>query len=364
MVENIDDLIVIDVLPLSLGVETADGNFSVIIPKNTALPTKRTQKYTTDSIGDNSITVKVYQGERLIANKNKLIGKFIFDRVSLTNSPVIEITFKVDVNSIISICIKDKESLYEKNIFIKQEEKLSLENIQEIINSAENNIEKDLNEYKRKELIYIIQNKTEKILDTIKYNNLINEENKKNMIIELLDNLDNIEKFTNQKLLQLRDSLNDNYIKNDIKLDNLIDDNYYNIEETIIEEKKKLLEEKINYILNKSSLTNYQLDFIQESYELLKITNIKLIELENKLTQFDNMFDIVDYYDEFTQLCFFLKEQLINNQLEIKDCEKKTLKKYILKKIDLIKNKNKDKIDWKLELNNLNIFCDKIYNKK
>ena len=75
-----DDVILMDVLPLSLGVELADGSYSVIIPKNTPLPVKRNQKYTTDSPCDTSIKIKIYQGERKIANKNFLIGEFIFDK--------------------------------------------------------------------------------------------------------------------------------------------------------------------------------------------------------------------------------------------------------------------------------------------
>ena len=76
-----ENVLLIDVLPLSLGLETADGNFSIIIPKNTPLPAKRTQKYTTDTPGDSKIKTKIYQGERTIANKNFLIGEIEFDKV-------------------------------------------------------------------------------------------------------------------------------------------------------------------------------------------------------------------------------------------------------------------------------------------
>ena len=114
-----DDVILMDVLPLSLGVELADGSYSIIIPKNTPLPVKRNQRYTTDSPCDTSIKVKIYQGERKIANKNFLIGEFIFDKVTAGGVPIIDIAFKINLNSIINVIITDRKSGIEKNILIK-----------------------------------------------------------------------------------------------------------------------------------------------------------------------------------------------------------------------------------------------------
>jgi molecular chaperone DnaK len=108
-----------DVLPLSLGVELADGSFSIIVPKNTPLPIKRSQKYTTDTPGENKIKVKVYQGERPIANKNFLIGEFIFDKVTAGGVPIIEIAFKIDLSSIINVIVSDRKSGMETSIMIK-----------------------------------------------------------------------------------------------------------------------------------------------------------------------------------------------------------------------------------------------------
>jgi molecular chaperone DnaK (HSP70) len=114
ILENIyktdNNVVLVDVLPLSLGIETVDGNFSVIIPKDTPIPIKRTQKYTTDTPGDNSVIIKVYQGERIIANKNILIGQFVFDKITTGGTPEINITFKVDSNSIITVTVTDKKS--------------------------------------------------------------------------------------------------------------------------------------------------------------------------------------------------------------------------------------------------------------
>jgi molecular chaperone DnaK len=98
---NINELTLVDVLPLSLGIELADGSFSIIIPKNTPLPIKCGQKYTTDKPTENNINIKVYQGERKIACKNKLIGSFNYNKFKTGVFPIIEIIFKVDLNSII-----------------------------------------------------------------------------------------------------------------------------------------------------------------------------------------------------------------------------------------------------------------------
>ena len=77
---NNDEIILVDNLPLSLGIETAEGSFSIIIPKNTPLPATRSQKYTIDTPGEEEVTLKIYQGERSIAAKNHLIGEFTFDK--------------------------------------------------------------------------------------------------------------------------------------------------------------------------------------------------------------------------------------------------------------------------------------------
>ena len=116
---NDNEIILVDNLPLSLGIETAEGEFSIIIPKNTPLPVKRSQKYTIDTPGEEVVTVKVYQGERTIASKNYLIGEFEFNKISKVGLPIINITFKVDINGIINISIEDKHSGKSKDILIR-----------------------------------------------------------------------------------------------------------------------------------------------------------------------------------------------------------------------------------------------------
>jgi molecular chaperone DnaK len=144
-----DDIILVDNLPLSLGIETAEGSFSVIIPKNTPLPATRSQKYTIDTPGEEEVVVKVYQGERSIAKKNYLIGQFLFNKISKIGNPVINITFKVDINGLINVTIEDKHSGSNKDILIKNDQINMDDNLGDILKEAEEN--KDIDE---KDLIY------------------------------------------------------------------------------------------------------------------------------------------------------------------------------------------------------------------
>ena len=151
---NYNELILVDVLPLSLGVELADGTFSIIIPKNTPLPIKCSQKYTTDKPTENNINIKVYQGERKIACKNKLIGNFNFDKFKTGGFPIIEIIFKVDLNSIITINIIDKKTNIEETLIIKNIPDINKNDLELILNDSIK-----LNEIDEEELIEKSENK-------------------------------------------------------------------------------------------------------------------------------------------------------------------------------------------------------------
>jgi molecular chaperone DnaK (HSP70) len=175
-----NDIILLDILPLSLGIELADGSYSIIIPKDTPLPIKKSQKYTTVN-NENTINIKVYQGERKVANKNYLIGEILFDNIT---SNIIEINFKADLNSIITITIIDINSGYEKNVIMKdvdQKAKLSgvpIINIKDDINISEvDNIE--LNKL---QLIYNIKNHIVNSLINLKQNDLIDIDDKTIML--------------------------------------------------------------------------------------------------------------------------------------------------------------------------------------
>ncbi len=130
------------------------------LPKNTPLPVKRTNKYTTENSLDTSVKIKIYQGERTIANKNFLIGEYIFDKISTITVPIIEITFKIDLNSIINVTITDKKSGIDKSIIIKDIVKYSEEEVDDIIKKSSKLNILDENELTINQNIYLINTDT------------------------------------------------------------------------------------------------------------------------------------------------------------------------------------------------------------
>ena len=170
--QNKNDLILVDVLPLSLGIELADGTFSIIIPKNTPLPIKRSQKYTTDKPTDNNINIKVFQGERNIANKNKLIGNFNFNKFKTGGFPIIEIIFKVDLNSIITINIIDIKTNIEEILIIKNLPDINKNDLELILNDCIILNENDDDNLKYNQYLYLIKIHIENSLINLNLNSL------------------------------------------------------------------------------------------------------------------------------------------------------------------------------------------------
>jgi molecular chaperone DnaK (HSP70) len=182
---NNNDVILLDVVPLSLGVEMADGTFSVIIPKNTPIPVKITKKYTSDI--NNNIKVNVYQGERSIANKNTLIGSFEIKNVS--QLPVIDITFKIDDNSLILISVHDKKTGNENNIILKNHN-IDKNWANNVIQNSALYTDSDEKEIFVKRNIYIINNYIENALVNLNNSSLSSE--KKTDIINRFTEIEEI----------------------------------------------------------------------------------------------------------------------------------------------------------------------------
>jgi molecular chaperone DnaK len=126
------DLLLLDVTPLSLGIETLGGVMTKMIQKNTTIPTKFSQVFSTADDNQPAVTIKVYQGEREIATGNKLLGEF-----NLEGIPQIEVTFDIDANGILHVGAKDKASGKENKITIKANSGLSEEEIQKMVKDAE-----------------------------------------------------------------------------------------------------------------------------------------------------------------------------------------------------------------------------------
>ena len=139
------DVLLLDVTPLSLGIETLGGVFTRLIDRNTTIPTKKSQVFSTAEDGQTAVTIRVFQGEREMAADNKLLGQF--DLVGLPAAPrgvpQVEVTFDIDANGIVNVSAKDKATGKEQQIRIQASGGLSDTDIQKMVKDAEANAETD-----------------------------------------------------------------------------------------------------------------------------------------------------------------------------------------------------------------------------
>jgi len=139
------DVLLLDVTPLSLGIETMGGVFTKVIQKNTTIPTKASQTFSTADDNQSAVTIKVGQGERELFKFNKILGEFNLDGIAPAprGMPQIEVTFDIDANGIMHISAKDKGTGKENKITIKSDSGLKEDEIQQMVREAEENAEQD-----------------------------------------------------------------------------------------------------------------------------------------------------------------------------------------------------------------------------
>jgi len=149
---DVKDVLLLDVTPLSLGIETLGGVFTRLIERNTTIPTKKSQTFSTAEDNQTAVTIRVFQGEREMASSNKLLGQF--DLVGLPSAPrgvpQIEVTFDIDANGIVNVGAQDKATGKEQTIRIQASGGLSDDEIEQMVEDAEQHAEEDK---KRKELV-------------------------------------------------------------------------------------------------------------------------------------------------------------------------------------------------------------------
>ena len=142
---DVKDVLLLDVTPLSLGIETLGGVATKLIEKNTTIPTKKSQVFSTAEDNQAAVTIRVVQGEREMANDNKMLGNFNLEGIAPAprGVPQIEVTFDIDANGIVSVSAKDKGTGKEQKITIKADGGLSEDEINKMVKEAEANKEAD-----------------------------------------------------------------------------------------------------------------------------------------------------------------------------------------------------------------------------
>ena len=163
------DIVLVDVSPLTLGIETLGSVSTALIPRNTAIPTAKSETFTTASDGQTSVEVHVLQGERSMAAENKSIGRFHLDGIlpAPRGVPQVEVTFDIDANGILSVSAKDKGTGKEQNITITASSGLSQDEIERMVTDAEQHADEDrrrLEEVQAKNNAESVANTAEKLL--------------------------------------------------------------------------------------------------------------------------------------------------------------------------------------------------------
>jgi len=142
---EVDDIVLLDVTPLTLGLETLGSVMTNLIERNTTIPTKKTETFTTAADHQSSVDIHVLQGERQMATDNKSIGRFMLDGIipAPRGIPQVEVTFDIDANGILSVSAKDQGTGKEQKIVIQSNSGLSDDEIEQMVEDAKTNEEED-----------------------------------------------------------------------------------------------------------------------------------------------------------------------------------------------------------------------------
>jgi molecular chaperone DnaK len=143
---EVKDVLLLDVTPLTLGLETLGGVMTPLIPRNTTIPTAKTETFTTAADGQTSVEVHVLQGERPMASENKTIGRFVLDGIlpAPRGVPQVEVTFDIDANGILNVSARDKATGKEQKITIQASSGLSKDEIDRMVKDADAHREEDV----------------------------------------------------------------------------------------------------------------------------------------------------------------------------------------------------------------------------
>jgi molecular chaperone DnaK len=205
---DITDVLLLDVTPLSLGIETAGGVFTKLIERNTTIPTNKSQVFSTYADNQTAVTIKVAQGEREIANHNKLLGEFNLEGIAPAprGMPQIEVIFDIDANGVVNVSAKDKATGKEQNIKIQSSGGLSESEIEKMVQDAEDNAESDKEKKESIEARNAADNLVYSTEKSIKENESKIDDNLKNEVKEEIEKVKKILSKEDASVAELKES--------------------------------------------------------------------------------------------------------------------------------------------------------------
>jgi len=209
---DVTDVLLLDVTPLSLGIETLGGVFTKLIQRNTTIPTKKSQVFSTAADGQTQVELKVYQGEREMAADNKILGQFSLTGIppAPRGVPQIEVTFDIDANGIVHVSARDKGTGKEQQIVIQSSGGLSKDEIENMVRKAEQFAKEDQEKRDRVEavnhaegIVHDTESKMEEFKDQLPAEECTKLREQISLVREMLTNKDSktpeeIKKTTNE----------------------------------------------------------------------------------------------------------------------------------------------------------------------
>ena len=352
------ELIIIDSTSLSLGIETDDLNFSVIIPANSPLPASGIRKYLPSDDNEDEISLTIYQGEHSLAQDNEIVGELIIP----TNpnkyvDSIYQVKLTLDLNGIIMVNINDiSDKTYHYNKILKFEKSNNIESLQKLNQDKSNQ-----REFRR--LKYEIKFISKQIILSLEESNLNKEE--KDVILVDLENIyqtsyDYLSVIKNRKYLETnyghlqysKKECNNENLNDLIRIDN--NDNDYSDNLT-----KIYLQEKIrNYLdLEKIILSPDLLEIVKNLIN--NFDNLELVEIQLKIKEIDNALNITSDYQEFKNLILEIEYELESDNIDINIKQKQHLLERIELEKQYIKKELKD-IDYNNKIEDFNDFCKNI----